>query len=100
MKKQYFITNFFIGVVCFGFFMNINSAAQTSDFNDALKKAKDENKRVIVDVYTDWCGWCKKMDTDAYGNKKVKNLIKNNFVFIKLNAESDNKLKYKGIEYS
>jgi thioredoxin-related protein len=98
MGKNYLLTKFLILTLCFGFFMNVR--AQSSNFNDALKTAKEENKRVIVDVYTNWCGWCKKMDADAYGNKKIKNLIKKNFVFVKLNAESENKLKYNGKEYS
>jgi thioredoxin-related protein len=98
MKKNYLLSKFIIITVCFGFFMNAH--AQSINFNDALKTAKEENKRIIVDVYTDWCGWCKKMDADAYSNKKIKNLIKKNFVFVKLNAESENKLKYNGKEYS
>src|SRR6266496_3066191 len=68
--------------------------AQNNSFNDALKDAKENNKRVIVDIYTDWCGWCKKMDADSYNNKDIKKIIEENFVFIKLDAESNKKLKY------
>lgn len=70
------------------------------NFEDALKKAKTENKRVIVDVYTDWCGWCKKMDADAYSNKDIKKIIEDNFIFIKLNAEGKNKINYNGKQYT
>ncbi len=69
-------------------------------FEDALKIAKSENKRVVVDVYTDWCGWCKKMDGEAYSNKDVKNILADNFVFVKLNAEGTGKIKYYGKEYT
>ena len=72
------------------------SFAQSNPFNDALKNAKDDNKRVIVDIYTDWCGWCKKMDADSYGNKDIKKIVEENFVFVKLNAEGNNKIKYNG----
>jgi thioredoxin-related protein len=72
--------------------------AQTNGFNDALKTAKDEDKRVIVDIYTDWCGWCKKMDSEVYGKKDIKEIVEENFVFVKLNAESSNKVKYNGKE--
>jgi thioredoxin-related protein len=70
------------------------------NFNEALTKAKDENKKVIVDVYTDWCGWCKKMDAEAYKNSDVKKIIEENFVFVKLNAEGTNKVTYKGKQYT
>ena len=71
-----------------------------NDFEDALKKAASENKRVVVDVYTDWCGWCKKMDAEAYSNSEVKELLKDNFVLVKLNAEGKNKLTYNGKQYT
>ena len=34
-----------------------NLAFSQNAFEDALKKAASENKRVVIDVYTDWCGW-------------------------------------------
>ncbi len=71
------------------------SYSQTS-FNDALAKAKSEDKRVIIDIYTDWCGWCKKMDEEVYSNKKIKKIIEESFVFVKLDAESNDKVKYNG----
>ncbi len=75
-------------------------ASTQNSFEDALKKAKSENKRVVIDVYTDWCGWCKKMDGEAYSNSDIKKLLEDNFVFIKLNAEGTEKIKYNGKEYT
>lgn len=74
--------------------------AQSTSFNDALKTAKEQDKRVIVDVYTDWCGWCKKMDSEVYSKSDIKEIVEDNFVFVKLNAESNNKVKYNGKEIS
>lgn len=88
-------TGFFLIML---FLFGIAAKSQTTGFNDALKTAKDDNKRVIVDIYTDWCGWCKKMDADAYNNKDIKELIEDNFVFVKLNAEGSNKVKFNGKE--
>jgi thioredoxin-related protein len=77
-----------------------NSTAQTNSFEKALKKAKQEDKKIIVDVYTDWCGWCKKMDADSYGNEDIKEIIEDDFILVKLNAEGSGKIKYNGNEYS
>lgn len=87
---------FFITFSLFMFVISTNVHAQNMNFSEALKKAKEDDKRVIVDVYTDWCGWCKKMDNEAYSNRDIKEMIEDNFVFVKLNAEGQNKIKYNG----
>lgn len=75
------------------------SFAQLS-FEDALAKAKSENKKLIVDIYTDWCGWCVKMDKDVYGNAEIKKIVEEKFIFVKLDAESKNKHTYSGKQYT
>jgi len=56
------------------------------DLQTALRSASDGNRVVVVDVYTDWCGWCKRMDQDIYGDPQVAALGRE-AVFLKLNAE-------------
>jgi thiol:disulfide interchange protein len=56
------------------------------DLRRALQTAQDENKLIIVDVYTDWCVWCKRMDADIYSDPQVVGLSREE-VFLKLDAE-------------
>jgi thioredoxin-related protein len=77
-----------------------NGFSQSNTFEDALKAAKEQDKKVIVDVYTDWCGWCKKMDRDAYGNSEIKEIIEDDFIFVKLNAEGSDIINYQGKQYT
>ena len=57
-------------------------------YEEALAKAKKENKPVLLDLYTDWCGWCKKMDASTYTDPQVI-AINRKMIFLKLNAETD-----------
>jgi uncharacterized protein YyaL (SSP411 family) len=57
------------------------------DWNTGYEKAIKEHKIVLVDAYTDWCGWCKKMDRDTYANSEVIKKINQHFVAIKFNPE-------------
>ena len=38
---------------------------------DALKMAKEQNKHIFVDAYTEWCYWCKVMDKKTFTDAKV-----------------------------
>ena len=69
-------------------------------FDTGLQEAKKSNKKVLIDVYTDWCGWCKKMDANTYNNAAVAEYLANNFSVVRLNAESPDKLTYKGERYT
>jgi thiol:disulfide interchange protein len=57
------------------------------DFESGFAKAQKENKILLVDVYTDWCGWCKVMDRETYSNDTIVQKINASFVTVKLNPE-------------
>lgn len=57
------------------------------DYDKALAAAKASNKLVLLDMYTDWCGWCKKLDRDVYSNADVQAKIAKSFIPLKLNPE-------------
>lgn len=65
-------------------------------FDAAVAKAQRENKHVVVDVYTNWCGWCKVMDRQTYGNDDVAAYLTENFALAKVNGESAAKLMWQG----
>lgn len=61
-----------------------------------LASAKANKRYVLVDVYTDWCGWCKRMDKDVYARDDVSAYLDKHFVSVKLNAESNQAMSYQG----
>ena len=91
MKKIVFVL-----CMIFAVSVSFSKEPQWKKFNVGIAEAKKSGKKILVDVYTDWCGWCKKMDTTTYTDKAVANYLMKNFVIIKLNAEGDEKLSYQG----
>lgn len=57
-------------------------------FEVAVKKLGKAPKPIMIDVYTDWCGWCKVMDKNTFSQKDVANYLNNSFHVVKLNAET------------
>lgn len=58
-----------------------------------------EPRPILVDVYTDWCGWCKVMDKETYRNKKVAAYINQHYYAVKLNAETKDSVEWNGKIY-
>lgn len=54
----------------------------------ATTKARTTRQLVMVDLYTDWCTWCKRLDKDTFRDKQVVALVKK-LVPVKLNAEKE-----------
>lgn len=66
---------------------------------DAIRLAKKKKKKIIVDVYTDWCGWCKIMDKNTYARKRIIRFINENFYAVRFNAESRDSVNVMGQAY-
>ena len=67
-------------------------------FEEAVSLTQEEGntKKVFIDVYTDWCGWCKKMDKDTFQNPEVAAYMQENFYMVKFNAEGKEPIEYDG----
>jgi len=76
------------------------AAVHWREMDAALDEAKSSNKIIVADVYTDWCGWCKRMDRDTYSKPEVQAYLDKSFVPVRLNAEADTRVHYAKGEYS
>ncbi|MDD8018624.1 MAG: DUF255 domain-containing protein [Bacteroidota bacterium] len=67
-----------------------------NNFNQGLNQARTSGKKILIDVYTDWCTWCKKMDAVTYSDGIIQDYLQKNYIIVKLNAEGDEKVNYAG----
>jgi thioredoxin-related protein len=65
-----------------------------------MEEAQKTGRPVLVDVYTEWCGWCKRMDRDVYANPEVREYLAARFVTVKLDAEAALPAHYQGHDYT
>lgn len=65
-------------------------------YDEGLKKASSEKKHIMIDFYTTWCGWCKKLDKETYADPRVQKILRKDFVAVKVNAESNKSLTVDG----
>jgi len=60
---------------------------------------KKQPRKVYMDVYTNWCGWCKVMDRKTFSNKHVIRYMNEHFYAVKLNAEQQDSIRFLGKMY-
>jgi thioredoxin-related protein len=68
-------------------------------FEQAVEQSKIEKRKIFIDVYTDWCGWCKVMDKSTFSDPAVAKLLNEKFYAVKLNAEQREDIKYNGTTF-
>jgi len=67
-------------------------------FKDAIPAAQASDKMIMVDIYTDWWSWCKKLDRDVLSKPDVQAYLAEKFIAVKLNAE-DKESRVKILEH-
>lgn len=69
-------------------------------WEEAQARNKKEPRKFIVDVYTQWCGWCKKMDKETFDNPDISKYINKNFYPVKFDAETKTDINFNDKIYS
>jgi len=64
-------------------------------FEDAVKRNKKKPRKIFIDVYTDWCGWCKKMDAETFKDPTLVEYINEHYYAVKFNAEQKEPVTFK-----
>ncbi len=78
--------------------MSLSEVNQIVEKNIKKDKIK-EDKMIVVDFYTDWCGWCKRLDKETYMDAEVIELMNKYFYPIKFDAEQKEAASFAGKDY-
>lgn len=65
-------------------------------FEEAIALHEENPKKLLIDLYTDWCGWCKVMDRETYSKTEIANYINKNFYPVKFDAEQKEVVEFNG----
>ena len=68
--------------------------------DEAGELQKKNPKKIIIDMYTNWCGPCRMLDRNTFSNKKLAEYVNSNFYAVKFNAEGNEIVNFKGQKLS
>jgi thioredoxin-related protein len=106
MKKILIAATALIGVMMITSMTLIGQSGTTEEgpvkwmtFAEALEKSKKNKRPIFIDVYTDWCGWCKVMDKNTFSDPKVAQLLNEKFYAVKFNGEQKEDVVFNGTTF-
>ena len=66
---------------------------------EGINIERPSSKKYLIDIYTEWCSWCKVMDKKTFTDPEVQKYLEENFNIVKFNAESDIDVRFKDMIY-
>ncbi|MDP5169430.1 MAG: DUF255 domain-containing protein [Bacteroidia bacterium] len=99
--RAFIITTLLAGIMSLGMapVPNNPEAITWLTIEEAYALSQRDGKKILIDFYTDWCGWCKKLDADTYSKANVISYINEHYHAVKFDAEQRGDLTLNGRTY-
>lgn len=97
MKKLFLV--FFIVLGAFAQNIQAQNIIKWMSWEEAIAKNEKNPKKIFVDVYTDWCGWCKKMDKATFQQDDIARYMNEHYYSVKFDAEQKEDIYFKEKTY-
>lgn len=68
-------------------------------FEEAIKLNEKEPRNIMIDVYTDWCGWCKVMDRETFSKPHIAKILNEKYYAVKFDAETKDTISFQGKKF-
>ncbi len=72
---------------------------QWMSMDDLARKKESGSKIYLIDIYTEWCGWCKVMDNKTFSDPRVQEILEADFHIVKFDAERKDPILFNGKTY-
>ena len=92
-------------IVAFAAIFTSSCTAQVEDksapihwmsFEDAVAKSDAAPRKLLIDTYTHWCGWCKRMDATTFRDSMIAKYVNEHYYAVKLDAETHDTINFHG----
>ncbi|MDD3877829.1 MAG: DUF255 domain-containing protein [Bacteroidales bacterium] len=104
MKK---IKNIIISLVCMFFYnalmsqdtVTTSAAINWMSIEEAVRLQQNEPRKIFMDIYTDWCGWCRRMDAQTFSHPVIAKYLNEKYYAVKFNAEQKDSVVFQGVTF-
>lgn len=86
-------------IILSGSFVPASAQVIWLTWEEAQTRHQKEPRKFIVDVYTQWCSWCKKMDKSTFDQPDISKYINRNYYAVKFDAETKTEIYFKDRVY-
>jgi thioredoxin-related protein len=102
VRKSLLFSMAFLGVLLLGISpaaVGQENGIKWMSMEEAEALSRQHPKKIFVDVYTDWCSWCRRMSSETYTHPVIIEYVNKHFYAVKLNAEQVDPITFRGTEY-